>query len=174
MHIHISLPRRLRSGMRSIARRIESGPTRGRERPGANVKEGEIERKISSERLRGKGKGPEEKRRGETRKPDSLEVMGLYARTFVPLQAYEWEPRGFVDPLPAGPISRPSRPPKKTLLNKCHGISISKDQKRAVVSLFSKKRKEPKGSGLGHDTVLFYHFGGRGHHQKSSPNPYNQ
>lgn len=36
MHIHISLPRRLRSGMRSIARRIESGPTRGRERPGAN------------------------------------------------------------------------------------------------------------------------------------------
>lgn len=33
---------------------------------------------------------------------------------------------------------------------------------------------EPKGSGLGHDTVLFYHFGGRGHHQKSSPNPYNQ
>ncbi|KYM91451.1 hypothetical protein ALC53_01519 [Atta colombica] len=108
MHIHISLPRRLRSGMRSIARRIESGPTRSRERPGANVKEGneetwkrtgqrkqegdtgrkrerevqeereiersEIERKISSERLRGKGKEPEEKRSGETRKPDSLDV----------------------------------------------------------------------------------------------------
>jgi len=29
-----------------------------------------------------------------------------------PLQAYEWEPRGFVDPLPAEPISR-RRPPKK-------------------------------------------------------------
>lgn len=42
MHIHISLPRRLRSGMRSIARRIESGPARGRERPGAN--EGKSER----------------------------------------------------------------------------------------------------------------------------------
>ncbi|KAI4489151.1 hypothetical protein M0804_004649 [Polistes exclamans] len=32
----------------------------------------------------------------------------------------------------------------------------------------------PFGSGLGDDTVLFYHFEGRRHHQKSSPNPYNQ
>jgi len=36
-------------------------------------RKGEIERKISSERLREKGKEPEEKRDGETRKPDSLE-----------------------------------------------------------------------------------------------------
>jgi len=50
MHIHISLPRRLRSGMRSIARRIESGPTRGRERPGANEGKSERMKRRASER----------------------------------------------------------------------------------------------------------------------------
>lgn len=51
----------LRSGMRSIARRIESGPTRGREGPEAS--EGGREREETYERERDKGK-----REGDTRR----------------------------------------------------------------------------------------------------------
>lgn len=66
MHIHISLPRRLRSGMRSIARRIESGPARGRERPGANEGESERMKKRASERDGGNEKEIRKERERDT------------------------------------------------------------------------------------------------------------
>lgn len=68
MHIHISLPRRLRSGMRSIARRIESGPTRGRERPGANEGKSERTKRRASERDRGNKKEIREERERDMKK----------------------------------------------------------------------------------------------------------